>query len=163
VDDLDQFASEIQFVGDSNVIFSKNFKLAQSLEPPKYRSTEFMLSKTDYNRTSAMKSSRDLTTGRLSKRRSHYVKLLKKINPFIKDTLEIWRELKIGDIISESKLNRMGENDIVYCGDLYKYIQDESNMNRAYSPTFAIFTKCELRYRLIILASIKQEKPFYEN
>ncbi len=112
----------------------------------KYKNTEFIISKTDYNAigTNFMRSSREMTTGRLTKRRTNYVKLIKKINPFIKDTLELWRELKIGDIIPESKLNKMGENDIVYCGELYKYIQDENNMNRAYSPTFAIFSKCEL-------------------
>ena len=90
-------------------------------------------------------TSRELTTGRLSKRRANYVKLIKKINPFIKDTLELWREIKIGDIISESKLNKMGENDIIYSGELYKYIQDENNMSGAYTPAFAIFNKCELR------------------
>jgi hypothetical protein len=108
-------------------------------------SSDLVITNSEYNRmgTNMLRSSREMTTGRLSKRRSNYVKLIKNMNPFIKDTLELWREIKIGDIISEDKLRKMGQNDIIYCGELFKYIQDENNMNGAYTPAFAIFTKCE--------------------
>ncbi len=91
-----------------------------------------------------MKSSREHTT-RQSRHRSNYVKLIKNLNPFIKDTLELWRDIKITSVIPLSKLRNLGENDIAFFGDLYKYIQDENNMNGAYTPIYAIFTKSELK------------------
>jgi hypothetical protein len=106
-----------------------------------------------------LKSSREATS-RINKRKSNYVKLVKKINPDITDTLEVWRDQNITDIIPKSKLNAKNENDIVHFGELNKYIQDENNMNGAYTPTFAIVTKCDLTYIYSNLVYIRQRRLF---
>ena len=63
------------------------------------------------------------------KRRNFNVKLIKKINPNIKDTSEIWRELNIIDIVPDYKLLKVDEEEIIYHGELYKFIQDKMIFN----------------------------------
>ncbi len=58
-----------------------------------------------------------------TKRKSYNVKMIKKANS-IKDSLQIWRDIDISTIIPQKRLNSFGNNDIIYSGEMYKYIND---------------------------------------
>jgi hypothetical protein len=81
-----------------------------------------------------------------AKKKALYVKLIKKVNPEIKDINEIWRDVQIYDLISEQKLLKTGVDEILYSGDLFKCIHNAIIRDSAYSPIFVILTKVELRY-----------------
>jgi hypothetical protein len=92
------------------------------------------------------KSPPDTETDFKAKKKALYVKLIKKVNPEIKDINELWRQIAINDLISEQKLLKAGVDEILYSGDLFKCIHKAIIRDSAYSPIFVILTKAELTY-----------------
>jgi hypothetical protein len=97
------------------------------------------------------------------RRKAYYVKLIKRVNPEIKDIHELWREIPITNLISEQKLLKAGADEILYSGELFKCVHNSIIRDSAYSPIFVILTKTELRYKLFLYSVYRSRENFLRN